>query len=133
MIYPRTPLLQGLALLAGLGIAGTVAAGPETDPVEGPLHGDWATEAELCSESRLSFTADGRHEALWFEEGEWKVQSTGTYRRDGSRLVIHIGNARQERQIISVDDQFMVLRELDESRAEALGADALTLYRCPAR
>ncbi|WP_374604079.1 hypothetical protein [Arenimonas sp.] len=112
------------------------ATGPEAvdaAPAEGAgsLVGEWAVEPALCAESRLSFTADGRHEALMDDGGGWQVLASGSYERSGSELRIVFQGVGQQREILSVGPEQLVLRHDDEALARATGSDEVVLYRCP--
>lgn len=106
-------------------------AAPAADA--GSLVGEWAVEPALCTESRLSFTADGRHEALMDDGGGWLVLASGSYERRGSELRIVFQGVEQQREILSVGPGRLVLRHEDEAIARATGSPEAVFHRCPAR
>ena len=108
----------------------TVGAEAETEAAA-PLVGEWSPDPELCADSRLSFTDDGRHEALMLEGGGWQVLASGRYERDGRQLRISVEGQVQEREIVALDDARLVLRHDDEALAEATGGYEVILHRCP--
>lgn len=97
------------------------------------LVGEWAVDPELCSESRITFTADGRHEALMGDDGGWRVLATGNYERNGTKLRIGFDGVVQHREILSVDADQLVLRHEDEALARATGSREAVFHRCPPR
>ncbi|HEY9144382.1 MAG TPA: hypothetical protein VIM90_10145 [Arenimonas sp.] len=112
------------------------ATGPEAADAApaagaGSLVGEWAVEPALCAESRLSFSADGRHEALMDDGGGWLVLASGSYERSGSKLRIVFQGVEQQREILSVGPEQLVLRHDDEALARATGSHEVVLYRCP--
>jgi len=97
------------------------------------LVGDWSTDAESCATARVTYTADGRHEGLSFENGEWLVLATGSYRREGDRLMVRAGDIEDRLVILSVDAEHLLLRNEDEARMTALGIESVAFVRCPPR
>lgn len=128
---------------ACLVLAGACTAAPASDPgassapsataAAAGLQGEWSPDPSLCGESRLSFTADGRHEAWYRDGGDWQVLASGRYTREGDRLVISLDGVSQVREVVSVDAAQLRLRHDDAALAEALGSDTVTLHRCPPR
>ncbi len=99
--------------------------------------GEWAIDAESCSESRLTFTIDFMHEALVAEDGRWKLLAAAEFSFDGDTLVIHAsgpdGTAGAQRlHIVTAERDRLVLRNQDTALSEVVGIDTLELVRCPA-
>ena len=137
-------LAAALLLLQGCSQAADAIADPDpsstgtdtpgTAATHGPMIvGEWSPEPELCADSRLSFTADGRHEALLADAGGWLVLASGRYEQDGRRLRIDFEGEVQWREIVSVDRQRLVLRHDDDALAEVTGGHDVVLHRCPHR
>lgn len=97
------------------------------------LVGEWSPEKDLCGDSRMTFTVDGRHEALMDDGGGWQVLASGTYQRDGRTLSIRFEGQEQQREIIAVDASTLVLRHDDEALAAVTGGYDVRLHRCPDR
>ncbi|MAL04071.1 MAG: hypothetical protein CL625_07360 [Arenimonas sp.] len=120
------PLLVPPAVVPSLdGNAGT----DDTDM----LVGEWAVDPALCTESRITFTSDGRHEALMGEGGEWRVLASGEYEHSGDELRISFEGVVQHREILSVDADRLVLRHEDEALARASGSHEAMFHRCKPR
>ena len=114
-------------------VPGAVAS-PGVEPAgNASLVGEWSPDRDLCGESRLSFTADGRHEALLDDGGGWQVLATGRYELDGRQLSIHFEGVLQQRELVSVDEGTLVLRHDDEELAAVTGGYDVVLQRCPDR
>ena len=145
--YPMLPgLAAALLLVLVLGCSPAADATADPDPsttgaadpgavaAEGPMIvGEWSPEPELCADSRLSFTADGRHEALMADAGGWLVLASGRYVQDDRQLRIDFEGEVQQREIVSVDQQRLVLRHDDEALAEVTGGYDVVLHRCQHR
>jgi hypothetical protein len=118
------------AVVVGLSWVGIVAAqSPD------PFVGEWAPDKASCSEARLVFTADGRHEALMREADDWVVLSEANFQREGSvvRVFDASGSLMETLAIVAMSPTRLVLRNADQSRHDAIGIDALELARCVAR
>jgi len=100
-----------------------------------PFVGEWAPDKASCSEARLVFTEDGRHEALMRDTDGWAVLSEASYRRDGNVVQVFdaSGALLETLTIVSMSPARLVLRNTDQSRHEAIGIEALELARCVAR
>jgi hypothetical protein len=96
------------------------------------LIGEWAIDADWCAESRFTFTADGRHEALVNDDG-WQVLASGRYTRAGDRITVVTHTGDDHLQVLAVDERRLVLRNESAALREAIGTDTLELVRCPAR
>lgn len=107
------------------------AAGQASIP--GSIVGEWNPDPSLCADSRMTFTADGRHEALMDDGDGWQVLASGRYEQDGANLVIRFEGEVQQREIVSVDAQRLVLRHDDAALAKVTGGHEVTLHRCPGR
>ena len=107
------------------------AAGQASIP--GSIVGEWNPDASLCADSRMTFTADGRHEALMDDGDGWQVLASGRYELDGRTLVIRFEGEVQRREVVSVDGQALVLRHDDAALAKVTGGHEVTLHRCPGR
>jgi hypothetical protein len=99
--------------------------------VAAELAGDWSVDAESCAESRVRYTADGRHEGLVFEEGRWVTLATGRYRREGDGLVVVAGDTEERLEILRLDAGTLELRNADPERMRAAGVDSVRFVRCP--
>ncbi len=97
------------------------------------LVGEWSTDAAGCATARVTYTADGRHEGLVFEDGQWRTLATGSYRLEGERLVVRAGDVEDRLVILEADAERLVLRNADAARMRALGVDAVNFVRCAAR
>ena len=114
--------------------AAGAGAGPGIEPAgNATLVGEWSPDRGLCGESRLSFTADGLHEALLDDGGGWQVLATGRYELDGRELSIRFEGVLQQREVVSVDEGTLVLRHDDEELAAVTGGYDVVLQRCPDR
>lgn len=139
----------GLAPVLALLVAcsAPVGAAPEVDAVSdaapatnaaapvssGSIVGEWNPDPSLCADSRMTFTTDGRHEALMDDGDGWQVLAAGRYELDGRTLVIRFEGEVQEREVVSVDGEALVLRHDDAALAEVTGGYEVTLHRCPVR
>ena len=144
--FPK-PLFAPLLPALGLLVACTQPAGaaPEAAPAAvsapvaaegdapGSIVGEWNPDASLCNDSRMTFTADGRHEALMDDGDGWQVLASGRYEQDGANLVIRFEGEVQQREIVSVGAQALVLRHDDTALAKVTGGYEVTLHRCPGR
>ena len=137
-------LAAALLLVQGNSQAADATADPNPSSMEAPdpgtapnrsptIIGEWSPEPELCADSRLTFTAEGRHEALMADAGSWLVLASGRYDQDGRRLRIDFEGEVQQREIVSVDRQRLVLRHDDEALAEVTGGYDVVLHRCQHR
>lgn len=98
------------------------------------LVGEWSIDAPSCDHARLTYTAEGLHEALMLEGGTWKTMASGTYSRDGDRVRVQTGEQQHDDLvIIRADDRTLELRNADAARMQAMGMDSVTLVRCPPR
>lgn len=95
--------------------------------------GEWSTDAAGCAAARVTYTAEGRHEGLIFEDGHWRTLASGSYRLEGDRLVVRAGDVEDRLVIIAADAERLVLRNADPVRMQALGVDAVNFVRCAAR
>lgn len=138
-LVPALVLL--VACSAPVGAAPEADPGPEAVPAEpaaapvssGTIVGEWNPDPSLCADSRMTFTADGRHEALMDDGDGWQVLAAGRYELDGRTLVIRFEGEVQERELVSVDGETLVLRHDDAALAQVTGGYEVTLYRCPGR
>lgn len=97
------------------------------------LVGEWSTDAQTCASGRVTYTADGRHEGLVFEDGQWRTLATGSYRLEGQRLVVRAGDVEDRLDIVSADDERLVLRNADPARMRAIGVESVSFVRCAPR
>ena len=61
------------------------------------------------------------------------VLASGSYERSGSELRIVFQGVEQQREILSVGPDRLVLRHEDEAIARATGSPEAVFHRCPAR
>ena len=106
------------------------AAAPDSS---GAIVGEWNPDPSLCADSRMTFTDDGRHEALMDDGDGWQVLASGRYELDGRTLVIRFEGEVQRREVVSVDGQALVLRHDDAALAKVTGGYEVVLHRCPGR
>ena len=97
------------------------------------LIGEWSVDAESCAQTRVTYTADGKHEALVNQDGQWRTLGSGSYRHEGERLTVRAGAIEDRLVILSLDSERLVLRNEDEARMKAAGTDAVSFVRCPSR
>ena len=97
------------------------------------LEGEWALDEAQCAEMRVTYTADGRHEALVAGEDGWTVLSSGRWRRDGDRIEVSAEGSRETLLVVRLDARVLELRNADAERMRALGSETVRFVRCPAR
>lgn len=97
------------------------------------LIGEWSVDAASCAHTRVTYTAEGKHEALVQEGGTWRTLGSGSYRHEGERVVVRAGAIEDRLVILSLDSERLVLRNEDEARMKAAGTDSVSFVRCPAR
>lgn len=97
--------------------------------------GEWAIDADSCTESRLTFTIDQMHEALMAEDGRWVSLAAAPFSIEDHSIVIHPADGAPDEQrltVVTLERDRLVLRTADAARAATIGTDTLTLVRCPA-
>lgn len=98
-----------------------------------PLVGEWALDAEQCQSVRVTYTDDGRHEALVLEDGRWSTLSSGSYRLDGETLTVEAEGQTASLTVVRVDARTLELRSADAERMREIGTETVSFVRCPAR
>ena len=89
--------------------------------------GEWALDAEGCTESRLVFDIEGNHSAAVAEDGRWETIGVGTYRVEGELLII-IHSEGVERILLVVQERDrIVLHNPDHPMCDI----TTELVRCP--
>ena len=118
-----------LVALVTMGNASTHAADTQA------VFGEWAMDAATCSESRLTFTTEYRHEALMAEGDEWLILASAGFTFEGDVILVKTSEyqSHQRLRVIVATESALQLRTEDVARAEAIGTDTLSLVRCPPR
>jgi len=97
------------------------------------LIGEWSTDAANCTKTRVTYTVDGKHEALLNDNGQWRTLGSGSFSHEGDRITVRAGAIEDRLLILSLDSDRLVLRNEDEARMKAAGTDSIGFVRCPAR
>lgn len=119
--------IRQAALVAALAAAPIVATAQEG------IVGEWNLDAAACAQSRVTYTEDGRHEALVNEDGKWKTLAAGRYTLDGDTISVEADGQSQSLEVVTVDAGKLVLRNPDPAQMEQLGVEQVVFVRCPAR
>jgi hypothetical protein len=90
--------------------------------------GEWALDAEGCTESRLVFDVEGNHSAIVAEEGRWETLAVAAYRVEGDLLIITHSEGEERIQIVEQERDRIVLH----NAGHPMGEITTELVRCPA-
>jgi len=90
--------------------------------------GEWALDAEGCTESRLVFDTEGNHLAVAAEDGRWETLAVAAYRVEGDLLIITHSEGEERIQIVEQERDRIVLH----NSGHPMGEITTELVRCPA-
>jgi hypothetical protein len=90
--------------------------------------GEWALDAEGCTESRLVFDIEGNHSAVVAEDGRWETLAVAAYRVEGDLLIITHSEGEERIRIVEQERDRIVLH----NPGHPMGEITTELVRCSA-
>lgn len=101
-----------------------------TQAAPGSEVGEWGVSAATCANSRLIFTADGKHKTKMLDGGAWQELASAPYTRSGNLIVISYEEHTDELEVLEESANKLVIRNLDPAQMKALGVERVELIRC---
>ena len=125
---------RGARPVAALSLSALALCAIAAAPVQAAsIVGEWNLDEAACAEARVTYTDDGRHESLHKADDGWNTLASGSYRLDGTALVVEFQGQSETLEVVSLDQGSLVLRNADAARMSEAGVEPVRFVRCPPR